>query len=171
MSRPQSHRVGAGVITRYRDGICTFACNHSGCRAYSQPRSWRAGLRQARQHAAAHNATEARYVSTPWGIPAHELPPTRRRRLRRLGVAVVILALAALAFTLTVANVTSHAAPRPAPASPSIAILTSTTTLPPAPGSEGYVPTPAGPPATDANGQWIADSTPTPTSSSAGGER
>jgi hypothetical protein len=139
MSRPKSRRVGAGVLTRYRDGICTFACHHSGCGAYSEPRGWRAGLRQARQHAAAHDVTEARYVGTPWGVPFHELPPTRpRRRLRRLAVAVVVLALAALAFTLTVANVTGHAAPAPPP----------TTTQAPS----QYLPVPAGPPARSSAG-------------------
>jgi hypothetical protein len=139
MSRPKSRRVGAGVLARYRDGSCTFACNHSGCHAYTQPRSWRAGLRRARHRAAAHNATEARYVGTPWGIPAHELPPSRRRRpLRRLAAAVVVLALAALAFTLTVANVTGHAAPAPAP----------TTTRAP----YQYLPVPAGPPASSSAG-------------------
>jgi hypothetical protein len=157
MSRSKSRRVGAGVLTRYRDGSCTFACHRSGCHAYTQPRGWRAGLRQACQHAAAHDAVEARYVGTPWGTPAHELPPTRRQRpLRRLAVAVLVLALTALTLTLTTTVMTSHAAPPPA--SPSITILP-TTTLPLAAGPEGYVPTPAGPPA------------PTPTSSSAGGDR
>src|SRR6266545_3188615 len=157
MSRPKTLHVGAGVLTRYRNGACAFTCRHGGCRAYSEPRGWRAGLRQARQHAADHDATEARYVGTPWGVPAHELPrPTRRRRrLRRLAAAVAVLALAA-------------------PAAPSIAVVpTPTTTAAAAPGSEGYVPTPAGPPATDANGQWIPepDQPPTSPSSSAGGDR
>src|SRR6266700_1805285 len=174
MSRSTSSRVGAGVLTRYRDGSCTFACNHSGCHAYTQPRGWRAGLRLARQHAAAHNATEARDVGTPWGVPTHELPPTSRRRrpLRRLATAVLILALAVLAFTLTLANVTGHAtpAPKPGPAAPSIAILSTT---PAGPAPEGYTPTPAGPPATDQNGRWIPepDPSPAPASSSAGGRR
>ena len=173
MSRSTSRHVGAGVLTRYRDGSCTFACHRSGCGAYSQPRGWRAGLRLARQHAAAHEEFEARYVGTPWGIPTHELPPTSRRRwsLRRLAVAVVVLALAALAFTLTLANLTGHAAPQRAPAAPFIAILPTTTAA--AVGPEGYVPTPAGPPATDADGTWIPepDPAPAPPSSSAGGGR
>ncbi len=171
MSRSTSRRVGAGTLTRYRDGSCTFACHRSGCHAYSQPRGWRAGLRLARQHAAAHDQTEARDVGTPWGTPTHELPPTRRRRpLRRLATAVLILALAALTFTLTVAGVTGHAAPQRAPAAPSIAILPTTTAA--AVGPEGYVPTPAGPPATDAGGQWIPEPEPTPPgNSSAGGGR
>jgi hypothetical protein len=171
MSSSKSRRVGAAVLTRYRHGICTFTCHHSGCHAYWEPRGWRAGLRQARQHAAAHDATEARYVGTPWGIPTHELPPSRRRRpLRRLATAVLILALTALAFTLTVTGVTGHAAPRPTPAAPSIAILPTTTAA--AVGPEGYVPTPAGPPATDAGGQWIPEPEPTPPgNSSAGGGR
>jgi hypothetical protein len=172
MSRSKSRRVGAGVLTRYRDGSCTFACHHSGCHAYWEPRGWRAGLRQARQHTAAHEEFEARYVGTPWGAAAHELPPTRRRRpLRRLAAFLVVLALAALAFTLTLAGVTGHAAPalRPAPAAPSIAILPTTTAV--AVGPEGYVPTPAGPPATDAGGQWIPEPDPSSATSSAGGGR
>jgi hypothetical protein len=172
MPRSKSRRVGAGVLTRYRDGSCTFACHRSGCRAYTQPRGWRAGLRLARQHDAAHDQTEARDVGTPWGVPTHELPPTSRRRrpLRRLAAFLVVLALAALAFTLTLANVTGHAAPRPTPAAPSIAILPTTTAA--AVGPEGYVPTPAGPPATDAGGQWIAEPEPTPLgNSSTGGGR
>jgi hypothetical protein len=162
MPRPKTFHVGAGVVTRYRNGTCTFTCRHGDCRAYSEPRGWRAGLRQARQHAADHDATEARYVGTPWGVPAHELPrPTRHRRLvRRLAVAVVVLALTALAFTLTVANVTGHAAPQPAPAAPSIAILPTTTKPAPKPVPEGYDPIPAGPPATDANGQWTGEADP-----------
>jgi hypothetical protein len=174
MSRSNSRRVGAGVLTRYRDGSCNFACHHSGCHAYSQPRGWRAGLRLARQHAAAHDQTEAGDVGTPWGVPTHELPPTirRRRPLRRLAAAVVVLALAALAFTLTLTGVTGHAAPRPTPAAPSIAILPTTTAAAAGPESEGYVPTPAGPPATDAGGQWIPEPAPTPPgNSSAGGGR
>ncbi|SRR6266540_3950888 len=100
--------------------------------------------------------------------------PTRRRRpLPRLAAAVVVLALAVLAFGLTVANVTSHATP--APAAPSIAILPTTTPAAgPAPGSEGYVPIPAGPPATDANGTWIPEpypASPAPGRSPAGGGR
>jgi hypothetical protein len=164
VSRSTSRRVGAGTLIRYRDGGCTFACHRSGCHAYTEPRGWRAG----------HDQTEARDVGTPWGIPTHELPPTRRRRpLRRLAAAVLILALAALAFTLTLAGVTGHAAPRPTPVAPFIAILPTTTAA--ATGPEGYVPTPAGPPATDAGGQWIPEpdpsSAPTSASSSAGGGR
>jgi hypothetical protein len=172
MSVPKSRQVGtAGLVLRYRDGKCARTCRR--CGEWDAAPGWRAGLRAARQHAAAHDAADARYVGTPWGTPAGELPPTRRRRpLRRLTTAVVvILALAALAFSLTVANVTGHAAPAPAP--PSIAILPTTTTTTTAaaagPGPEGYVPTPAGPPATDAGGQWIPK--PDSTSSSAGGDR
>jgi hypothetical protein len=175
MSRPKSRQVGtAGLVLRHRDGTCTRTCRR--CGQWGTAPGWRAGLRAARQHAATHAATDARYVGTPWGVPAHELPRTARRRwpLRRLATAVVVLALAALAFTLTLAGVTGHAAPAPPspPAAPSIAILP-TTTIPPsdAPASEGYVPTPAGPPATDAGGTWIPepDPSPAPTSSSAGG--
>jgi hypothetical protein len=80
--------------------------------------------------------------------------------VRRLAVAVVVLALTALAFTLTVANVTGHAAPQPAPAAPSIAILPTTTKPAPKPVPESYDPIPAGPPATDANGQWTGEADP-----------
>ena len=172
MSHPKSRQVGtAGLVLRHRDGTCTRTCRR--CGQFDTAPGWRAAMRAARAHAATHAAADARYVDTPWGVPAHELPPTRRRRpLRRLALAVVVLALAVLAFSLTVANVTGHAAPAPAP---SIAILP-TTTLPTAagPGSEGYVPTPAGPPATDRNGTWIPEPNPdpaAPASSSAGGGR
>jgi hypothetical protein len=158
MSRPKSRHVGAGVLIRYRNGACTFTCRHDGCRAYSEPHSWRAGLRQARNHAADHDAAEASYVGTPWGIPAGELPRTTQGRLplRRLAAAAtVVLVLAAIAFAVTVAGMASRAAPAPVP---SIGIVTTTT--------------PAGPPATDRQGQWIPKPNPsTSTSSSTGGGR
>jgi hypothetical protein len=101
--------------------------------------------------------------------PPNTRPTRRRRPLPRLAAAVVALALAVLAFGLTLANVASHATP--APAAPSIAILP-TTTLPTAAGPKEYVPTPAGPPATDANGTWIPEPDPaSPASSTAGGGR
>ena len=90
-------------------------------------------------------------------------PSRRRRRLAHPAAALVVLALAVLAFGLTVANLAGHATP--APAAPSIAILPTTTT---AGAPEGYVPTPAGPPATDSDGTWIPAP---PASSSAGGDR
>jgi hypothetical protein len=170
MSHPRTLHVGAGVVTRYRNGVCTFACNHSNCRAYRQPRGWRAALRLARQHHADHAAAEARYLGTPWGIPTHELPPTRRARpLRRLAIAVVVLALTALALPALLGPLTGHATP--APPAPSTSVV-STTAAGPAP--EGYVPTPAGPPATDSGGQWIPKPDPAPAapaSSAAGGGR
>jgi len=82
MPSPKSQRFGAVVATRYRDGTCTAACNRDGCRAYAEPRGWRRTLRLAREHAAAHAHTDARDVGTPWGIPAHELSRTARRRLQ-----------------------------------------------------------------------------------------
>jgi hypothetical protein len=174
MSRPKSRQVGtAGLVLRHRDGTCTHACRR--CGQFDPAPGWRAALRTARAHAATHAAADARYLGTPWGVPAHELPPTRPRgrRLRRLAAAVVVLALAALAFSLTVANVTGHAASTPAPAAPSIAILP-TTTLPATSGTGGYVPTPAGPPATDRNSTSISEpnpASPAAGSSSAGGGR
>jgi hypothetical protein len=169
MSRPRTLHVGAGVVTRYRNGVCAFACNHSDCHAHSQPRGWRAALRLARQHHADHAAAEARYVGTPWGIPTHELPATRPARpLRRLAIAVVVLVLTALALPALLGPLTGHAAPA-APA-PSTSVV-STTTRGPAP--EGYVPTPAGPPATDSGGQWIPEPDPAsaPSTAAAGGGR
>ena len=168
MPSPKFQRFGEVVATRYRNGACEAVCNRNGCRAYASPDGWRRTVRLAREHAAAHAATAARDVSTPWGRPAHELPHTRRRPHRRLAAAVVVvLALAVLAFGLTLANVAGHAAPA-APAS-SIAVVP-TTTLPVGPGE--YVPTPAGPPATDTSGQWISQPDPsTSTSRDAGGGR
>jgi hypothetical protein len=169
MSHPRTLHVGAGVVTRYRNGVCTFACNHSNCRAYRQPRGWRAALRLARQHHADHAAAEARYLGTPWGIPTHELPPTRPARpLRRLAIAVVVLVLTALALPALLGPLTGHATP--APPAPSTSVVSTTA---PGPAPEGYVPTPPGPPATNANGQWIPepDQPPAPSTSDAGGGR
>jgi hypothetical protein len=117
MSRPKSRQVGtAGLLLRHPDGSCSRGCRR--CGEWASAPGWRAGLREARQHAASHAAADARYIDTPWGIPAHEFPATRatrrRRWLDRLAAAVVVLALAALAFSLTVANVsgiTGHAGP------------------------------------------------------------
>jgi hypothetical protein len=75
-------------------------------------------------------------------------PAARRLHLGRL--AVVALVLAVLAFG--VSAVTTHAAP--APTAPSIVVVPTTA---PGPAPEGYVPTPAGPPATDRNGRWTGD--------------
>jgi hypothetical protein len=169
MSHPRTLHVGAGVVTRYRNGVCAFACNRSDCHAYSQPRGWHAAMRLARQHDAAHAAAEARYLGTPWGIPAHELPPIRRARpLRRLAIAVVVLVLTALALPALLGPLTGHATP--APPAPSTAVVSTTA---PGPAPEGYVPTPAGPPATDTTGQWIPepDPAPAPSISAAGGGR
>jgi hypothetical protein len=154
MSRPKSRQVGtAGLLLRHRDGTCTHTCRR--CGQFNTAPGWHAGLRAARAHAAEHAAADARYVDTPWGIPDHELPPTRRQRpLRRLAAAVVVLALAVLAFGLTVANVSGHAAPAPSPVVPSIAVVPA---APPTARSEGYVPTPAGPPATDSDGTWTTE--------------
>jgi hypothetical protein len=180
MSRSKSRDLGAGVLTRYRNGACTFTCRHDGCRAYWEPRSWRAGLRQARAHAADHDATEARYAGTPWGIPSGELLPrtTRRRRpLRRLAAAGVVLVLAAVAFVATVVGVASRAAPAPTPSIGIVTTTTTTTTTAPSsraagPATTGYRPTAAGPPATNAQGQGIPEPDPPPsTTSSAGGGR
>jgi len=75
MSSPKSRRFGAVVATRYRDGTCIVACNRGGCGAYATPRGWRRTRHLARDRAAAHAHTDARYAGTPWGVPAHELPP------------------------------------------------------------------------------------------------
>ncbi len=137
MSRPKTRQVGtAGLVTRYRNGICLRTCRR--CHQADTPPSWRAALREARAHAHHHQATDARDVGTPWGVPAHELPRPAARRahpLRRLAIAVLVLALTALLLPALLGPLTSHAAPAP-----------------PAP-TYDYVPTPAGPPAsTDAGG-------------------
>ncbi len=195
MSRPKSRQVGtAGLVLRHRDGTCTRTCRR--CGQFDRAPGWRAGLRAARAHAAEHAAADARYVDTPWGVPTHELLPARRRRpLRRAAAVTMVLVLAVIAFVLSIPALlgpwTSHAAP-----APSIAVVTTTTmpfagpasclasnaewpscvaTTKPAPHrpptTEGYVPTPAGPPPTDSDGTWIPEPDPTSTSSSAGGGR
>jgi hypothetical protein len=169
MSRPKTLYVGAGVLARHRNGACAFTCRHDGCHAYSEPRGWRAGVRLARQHDADHTATEARNVGTPWGLPAHELPPTRRAHpLRRLAVALLVLVLTALILPALLGPLTSHAAP--APTVPSTSVVSTTAAEPAA---EGYLPTPADPPATDSGGAWIPapDEPPAQASSDTGGER
>ena len=169
MPSSKTLHVGAGVLMRHRDGACTFACRHDGCHAYSEPQNWRAGVRLARQHDAHHARTEARNVGTPWGIPAHELPPTRRAHpLRRLAIALLVLALTALILPALLGPLTSHAAP--VPAVPSTAVVSTTA---PGPAAEGYVPTPAGPPATDSGGAWIPapDEPPAQAAPDAGGGR
>jgi hypothetical protein len=170
MSHPKTRQVGtAGLVTRYRNGICISSCRR--CHQADTPPSWRAALRDARAHARHHQTSDARDVGTPWGIPAHELPRPAARPaarpahpLRRLAIAVVILALTALLLPALLGPLTSHAAPAPT-------TTISSTTSPAAP--EGYVPTLAGPPATDSGGQWIPEPNPSsaPTSSSAGGGR
>jgi hypothetical protein len=137
MSRPKTRQVGtAGLVTRYRNGICLRTCRR--CHQADTPPSWRAALREARAHARDHQATDARDVDTPWGIPDHELarPDARRAHpLRRLAIAVVVLVLTALLLPALLGPLTSHAAPAP-----------------PAP-TYDYVLTPAGLPAsTDAGG-------------------
>jgi hypothetical protein len=170
MSRQKTRQVGtAGLVTRYRNGICLRTCRR--CHQADTPPSWRAALRAARAHAHHHQATDARDVGTPWGIPAHELPRPAARRahpLRRLAIAVAVLALTALLLPALLGPLTSHAAP--APAAPSTSVVATTA---PGPAPEGYVPTPAGPPATDAGGQWLPEPDPTPASAApdAGGGR
>jgi hypothetical protein len=95
---------------------------------------------------------------------------------RRLPVALLALLLAVLAFGFSIPALlgpwTSRAAPPPA--APAIAILrpTITTTVP-----AGYLPTPAGPPATTPDGRLTTTpdgrltTDPTPARSSVGGGR
>ncbi len=131
MARPKTRQVGtAGLVTRYSSGIVMRTCRR--CHQADTPPSWRAALHDARAHARVHDSTDARDVDTPWGIPAHELPSARSAHpLRRLAIAVVVLVLTALILPALLGPLTSHAAPAP-----------------PAP-TYDYVPTPAGPPATD----------------------
>jgi hypothetical protein len=165
MSRRKSQHLGAGVVTRYRNGACTFTCRHDGCRAYSEPPSWRAALRQARHHDAEHNTTEATYAGTPWGIPTHELPPTgyRRRGRARRRVLAVALVLALALFAAVIANgyasadrigSTGSTGSTTVPAVPSLVVTPDSNTIGNTTGNTtsnitsntGYVPTPAGAP-------------------------
>jgi hypothetical protein len=167
---PKRRQVGTGgLVLRFRNGICTHQCRRCG-QWEAFPR-WRPALRSARAHATDHAAGATdRYTLTPAGsrLVGRPQPRWRRSLRRRLAAVLAVLVLAVLAFTVTVTAVTSRAAP-PAPApAPAIGIAATTTTAA-GPGPEGYRPTPASPPATDRQGQWIPD--PDPTSSSAGGGR
>lgn len=159
MPSPKSQRFGEVVATRYHNGSCEAVCNRVGCRAYARPDGWRRTVRLAREHAAAHAATDARYVNTPWGRSAHELPRASRRPRRRLAVVAAVLLLIVLAFGVTVISVASQAGSATAP----------TTTITPAPGE--YIPTPAGPPpdAGPASPTPSVSLPPKPSSSAGGG--
>jgi hypothetical protein len=153
--RPKRQQVGAaGLVIRYRNGTCAHSCRR--CQHWREWPRWRAAVRFARKHDAAHHANAVRYNRTTTDHRHLEASQARRAATRRLHLgrlAVVVLVLVMLAFTVTA--VTTHAAPaHPAP-------------------SYDYVPTPAGPPATDAGGTWIPSPTspPAPPSSSAGGGR
>ncbi len=171
MRTRKRRQVGtAGLVIRYRNGTCAHECR--ACGYWETFARWRPALRSARAHAADHAAGDIRrYMATSQGSRA--LGPRRPRWRRRLAGAVAVLVLAAIAFSVTVAAVTSRAAPAP---TPSIGIVTTITTAaapnsPAAdPATTGYSPTLAGPPATDAQGQWIPEPDP-PTSTSAGGGR
>jgi hypothetical protein len=157
MPSPKSQRFGPVVARRHRDGTCTAACNRRGCRAYAEPHGWRRTVRLAREHAAAHAHTDARYVDTPWGVPAHELPRATKPR-RRLAAVAAVLLLAVLAFGVTVVSVAGRAGSAPAPVTVvsvagragSAPAPTTTTTTTPAPGE--YIPVPAGPPSSSPAG-------------------
>jgi hypothetical protein len=157
MRTRKRRQVGtAGLVIRYRNGTCAHECR--ACGYWETFARWRPALRSAKAHAADHAAGDIRrYMATSEGSRA--LGPRRPRWRRRLAGAVVILILAAIAFTVTVAAVTSRAAPAAVPSLPAAA-----------PATTGYSPTVAGPPATDASGQWIPEPDP-PTSTSAGGGR
>jgi hypothetical protein len=166
--RARRRRIGPGLVTRHADGTCEFTCYT--CQSWSNGHHWRAMLRLARNHAADHRM-QARYGLTPQGdrLVGHSGPRWRRR----LALAGAALVLAVVAFAATVAGMASRAAPAPVP---SIGIITTTTTTAApsssaAPATTGYRPTVAGPPATNAQGQWIEPDPATSTSSSAGGGR
>jgi hypothetical protein len=176
MYRPKRRQVGAaGLVIRYRNGTCAHSCRH--CQHWREWPRWRAAIRFARKHDAAHRANAVRYNRTTTDhrhLAASQArrAASRRLHLGRLAAVLVVLVLAVIAFVFSIPALlgpwTSHAAPAPAP---SIGIVTTTAA---APGPEGYVPTPAGPPAPDANAQWIPEPDPTPAapaSSSTGGGR
>ncbi len=165
MSRPKTRQVGAaGLVTRYRDGTITHTCQH--CQHRQQWPRWGPAVRFARRHDDAHHANAIRYHRGP--SEDHELAARGSNGNPLLGrLAVALLALLLLA--LAASAVASHAAP--APPAPSIAIVSTTGPAPAEP--EGYVPTPAGLPATNTAGEWIPepDQPPTPPSSDMGGGR
>jgi hypothetical protein len=168
MSRPKTLQVGvAGLVSRYRDGTITHTCQH--CHCWQEWPRWGPAIRFARQHDAAHQATALHYNRGPREDRELAQRPTGPPLLGRLA----IIALALLLFALTATAVASHATPAPTPAPvPSIAVVP--TTAPAAPTPEGYVPTQAGPPATNADGTWIPEPNQPPappTSSNAGGGR
>jgi hypothetical protein len=97
--------------------------------------------------------------------------PRSARRSRLLALAVLALLLGAIAFMATVMGVTSLASSPPAT---STTTAPATTDVPPtttaaAAVEDGYQPNPAGPPATDASGQWTTKTA--PASPGAGGDR
>ncbi len=150
-SRPKRRQVGtAGLLVRFRDGTCEHTCRR--CGQWDTFPGWRAALRAARGHAGDHHAADVRYNLAVNGVNALERPRTTRRRspLRRLAAALVVLLLAAVAF-FGVAGLTGRAAPAPP---------VTTAPAPQRPARGGYVPHPAGPPATDQGGQWTTGTAP-----------
>lgn len=144
--RVKRRQIGsAALLVRFRNGICAFTCYQ--CRGYSERYGWRRALREARGH-----SCPTRYDLTPTGLDAigRRQPARRSRRLAAAAIVAVLLATLAFAFVATVGRASS------APATP-----TTTTTA-----GAAYTPSPAGPPVTDANGQWISEPDP-----SAGGGR
>jgi hypothetical protein len=66
--RVKRRRVGAGLLVRFRNGICAFTCY--ACRAYSERDGWRRALRQARAHVCPPPVPAHRYGLTPAGLDA-----------------------------------------------------------------------------------------------------
>ena len=171
MFRPTSRQVGtAGLVIRYRDGTSAFTCRR--CQAWTDALRWRTALRLARSHACDHAGgyPTDRYALTPTGSTHLGRPP--RRPLRRLAIVVVVLVVAALAFMFTVAGLASRASSAPATSTTTPTTPTTPTAAAAAAAAAGYVPTVAGPPATDPCGQWIPGPAPAPASpnSSTGAE-
>jgi hypothetical protein len=89
-------------------------------------------------------------------------PISLRRRLLPVAILGLLLAVIVAANALAITRLPRPTTP-PQPAAPAIAILRPTTT------TAGYLPTPAGPPATTPNGRLATR--PAPASPSAGGGR
>jgi hypothetical protein len=112
--------------------------------------------------------TEDEYM-TALGARGWRQSPLERwlRRIKRVLLAALVVAVTAV--------IVAALHPQPAKPAPPIGVVTTAAAPSPhaaAPATTGYDPTPAGPPATDAQGQWIPEPAPsTSTSQGAGGGR
>src|SRR6266568_486650 len=117
MYRPKRQQVGAaGLVVRYRNGTCAHSCRR--CQHWREWPRWRAAIRFARKHDAAHHANAVRYNRTT--TDHRHLAASRARRaasrclhLGRLAAVLVVLAVLAFVFSIPalLGPWTNHAAP------------------------------------------------------------